>query len=143
MSGGAEFDCPQLSTGFCIKSAEAAVVGRADKDQTACGGNRAAATGSAGILFAGWQAIRDPKIHAPGEFAGIHVHSRQHAPWRLLAHHVQGRVFESSATWNSFVRVTGFIASATRLGTGSTIFETLHLSEFTCVQEQISKVRIE
>src|SRR2546425_42608 len=139
VSRSAEFHTPQFPAGFRIEGSEAAIIGGADEHETAGRGDGPSAVRPSRVLFILNQSIGNPESHAPGEFAGVHVHSGQQAPGRLLAHHIRPGIFESPATGNRFIWITAVIASVSTPCCRSTVFEALHLAEFGGVQEQITE----
>src|SRR5690606_5903101 len=82
----AERRLPELLARLRVERPEARVVGRADEDEAAGRGNRAAVAGTARVALAFGQALGHAKRHAPGELAGVDVDSGEIAPRRLLAH---------------------------------------------------------
>src|SRR5439155_12180208 len=112
VSRGTEFHRPQFLSCSSVEGSKAAVVGGADEDQVACGGNGPAAAWPTRVPLIRWQSVRDPQIHAPRELAGVHIDGGQHTPWRLLEHHIGLGIFESSSTGNGFVRITAVTSAA-------------------------------
>src|SRR5260221_410912 len=76
---------PKLLAGLGLKGAEPAVVSGANEDQAARRRQRRAQIGAAGISLSFRHDVAHAKIDAPGDLAGVDVHSPQITPWWVLA----------------------------------------------------------
>src|SRR5262245_66582479 len=85
MRARVNFRRPQFLAGFGVEGAEAAVIGRADEDQSAGRSERAAEIRPAGFLFVLGQSFRNPQHGLPDNFARVDVDGQKTAPRRLLA----------------------------------------------------------
>src|SRR5262245_33357996 len=86
---------PQFLTGFGVEGAEAAVIGRANKDQSACGSQRAAEIRPAGFLFVFRQPFGNAQHGLPDYFARVDIDCQKTAPRWLLARPAHLRMPES------------------------------------------------
>src|SRR5882757_8561978 len=88
MGGSVQLGGPDLLARLSLERAEAAVIGGADEDQPAAGGQRRAQIGTAGVAFAFRHAVGDAQIHPPGDLAAIDVYRIEIAPGRVVARHI-------------------------------------------------------
>src|SRR6185436_17621326 len=87
---------PQFLPGPGVEGAEAAVIGRANEDQSAGRGERAPEIRPAGFLLVLGQSFRNPQHRLPHDFAGIDIDRYKTAPGRLLARPARIGIPESS-----------------------------------------------